>query len=291
VAQTFTITVLPVNDAPAAESQSVTVNEDSTVAITLTATDVENDPLTYVVLTAPAHGTLTGNGANLVYHPNTNYFGPDAFTFKANDGQADSGVATVTITVNPVNDAPVAVARITPLFVLSTNDTDLVVIAPDSSEATVIFDGSLSTDVENDPLQFTWLDEGKTNILGQTMVATNTLSVGTNIVSLIVNDGTDTSTNTIQVQVITPVDAVSNLAAVLQEVDLGGIDKHPFFAALNRAKGAFGRGELGDGVAFLERFQNRVITQTSPAYNESVARLIYIANEIIQAVTPPPGNQ
>ncbi|EEF59906.1 beta strand repeat-containing protein [Pedosphaera parvula] len=287
---TITIDVRFVNHAPLAESQSVTVNEDSSVAITLTASDVENDPLTYFVLTAPAHGTLTGNGANLVYHPNANYFGPDTFTFKANDGQVDSGVATVTITVNPVNDAPVAVARIYPLFVLSTNDTDLIVIAPDGIQATVIFDGSLSTDIENDPLQFTWLDEGKTNILGQTMVATNTLSVGTNIVSLIVSDGTDMSTNTIQVQVITPAEAVSKLSAVLQEVDLGGTSKDPFLDALNDAQDALGMGQLDKGVSFLEKFEYKVSKQTSPVYTESVARLIYIANEIIQAVTPPSGN-
>jgi alpha-tubulin suppressor-like RCC1 family protein len=290
VAQTFTITVLPVNDAPAAESQSVTVNEDSTVAITLTASDVENDALSYALLTAPAHGTLTGDGANLVYHPNANYFGSDAFTFKANDGQADSGVATVTITVHPVNDAPVAVARIAPLFVLSTNDTDLVVIASNSVDATVIFDGSLSTDIENDPLQFTWLDESTTNILGQTMVSTNTLSVGTNTVSLIVNDGTDTSTNTIQVEVITTVDAVSKLSAILQEVDLGGVSKRPLFGNLQGASDAFGEGQLEDGVTLLQNFESRLLNQTSPAYSESVARLIYIANEIIEAVTPPPGN-
>ena len=62
-------------------------------------------------LSGPAHGTLTvfntATGA-FTYTPNRNYNGPDSFTFKANDGAVDSNTATVRITVDPVNDAPVA---------------------------------------------------------------------------------------------------------------------------------------------------------------------------------------
>jgi VCBS repeat-containing protein len=56
----------------------------------------------------PEHGNLSGTGANLTYTPAENYHGPDSFTFKANDGELDSNVATVDITVTAVNDAPVA---------------------------------------------------------------------------------------------------------------------------------------------------------------------------------------
>src|SRR5207247_10133025 len=50
----------------------------------------------------------TGTAPNLTYTPAPNYNGPDSFTFKANDSELDSNVATVSITVNAVNDAPVA---------------------------------------------------------------------------------------------------------------------------------------------------------------------------------------
>jgi Bacterial Ig domain len=51
-------------------------------------------------VTPPAHGTITGGtGASRTYTPNTNYVGPDSFTFKANDGTVDSNTATVSITV------------------------------------------------------------------------------------------------------------------------------------------------------------------------------------------------
>jgi len=96
------------NNPPVANNQSVTINEDTATAITLTATDADNDPLTYSIGAQPTHGSLSGTAPNLTYTPAYNYNGPDSFTFKANDGKANSNVATVTITVNPVNDAPVA---------------------------------------------------------------------------------------------------------------------------------------------------------------------------------------
>jgi hypothetical protein len=86
----------------------VTLNEDTTKAITLTATDVDGDPLTFTIVTPPAHGTLSGIAPSVTYVPAANYNGPDSFTFKANDGSLDSNIATVSLTVNPVNDAPVA---------------------------------------------------------------------------------------------------------------------------------------------------------------------------------------
>src|SRR5206468_2783976 len=90
------ITVLPVNDPPVAKSQTVTTDEDMLVAVTLDATDVEDDPLTFFV-TPPAHGTLTGAPPNLIYRPAANYHGPDRFTFMAHDGQLNSVEAAVNI--------------------------------------------------------------------------------------------------------------------------------------------------------------------------------------------------
>jgi VCBS repeat-containing protein len=99
-----TIAVAPVNDAPAAIAQSATVDEDSSVAITLAGTDVEGSSLSYAVVDAPAHGTFNLVGAVLTYTPAADYNGPDSFTFKVNDGAADSTPATVSITVSPVAD-------------------------------------------------------------------------------------------------------------------------------------------------------------------------------------------
>jgi hypothetical protein len=88
------------NSPPVANNQAVTTNKNTAKPITLTATDPDNDPLTYSIVTQPAHGTITGGtGASRSYTPNTNYVGPDSFTFKANDGTVDSNTATVSINV------------------------------------------------------------------------------------------------------------------------------------------------------------------------------------------------
>jgi VCBS repeat-containing protein len=106
---TVSITILPANDAPVATSKSTSVNEDANTAITLSGTDLDGNSLAFTIVTPPARGTLTGTLPNLTYRGVLNYNGPDSFTYRANDGTVDStNIATVTITVNPVNDAPVA---------------------------------------------------------------------------------------------------------------------------------------------------------------------------------------
>jgi hypothetical protein len=84
---------------PVAFNKSVTTLQDTPVGITLTGSSPQGFSLTYTVLTGPTNGTLSGTAPNLTYTPNANYVGPDAFTFKVNDGTTDSNVATVRITV------------------------------------------------------------------------------------------------------------------------------------------------------------------------------------------------
>ncbi|PYL00878.1 MAG: hypothetical protein DME19_03555 [Verrucomicrobia bacterium] len=109
------------NTAPVANSQSVRIDEDTAASITLSARDAEGDALTYSVLSPPAKGTLSGAAPDLIYTPNPNENGADSFTFKANDGALDSAVATVSITITPVNDRPSANSR----TVMTAEDTAL----------------------------------------------------------------------------------------------------------------------------------------------------------------------
>ena len=101
----FKVTVT--NPAPVAQDLSFTTNEDTPVAAGLLAADPNGNALNYSVVAQPAHGSLTGTAPVLTYTPAANYHGPDSFTYKANDGTTDSNVATVSITVKAVNDAPV----------------------------------------------------------------------------------------------------------------------------------------------------------------------------------------
>ena len=107
------LTITPVNDAPVAEAQTqtITTDEDVATAITLTGRDVDGDLLNFIVVGLPQHGTLTGTGATLLYTPALNFNGTDSFTYKANDGTIDSNIATVNLTITPVNDAPLAEAQ------------------------------------------------------------------------------------------------------------------------------------------------------------------------------------
>ncbi len=102
------ITVTAANHAPVANPQSVTTDEDTPVAITLTGFDIDGDSISFVVMTQPSHGTLAGTAPNLTYTPNRNLSGSDSFTFRVSDGVLNSSRATVNITILPVNDPPVA---------------------------------------------------------------------------------------------------------------------------------------------------------------------------------------
>jgi hypothetical protein len=77
------------------------------------------------VVGGPTHGNLSGSAPNLTYTPATNYFGPDSFTFRVNDGQADSTVALVEISVTAVNDAPIVSAGPDWFISLPTNSVTL----------------------------------------------------------------------------------------------------------------------------------------------------------------------
>ena len=113
---TVTITVTPVNDAPAAVADSYATDEDAALTIDATAgvlandSDVDGDALSALLVSAPTHGTLTlAADGSFVYVPAEDYSGPDSFSYRASDGTLTSAVTTVSIDVAPVNDAPFAV--------------------------------------------------------------------------------------------------------------------------------------------------------------------------------------
>jgi M6 family metalloprotease-like protein len=87
---------------PVANNMTLGTLKNTPVSVTLTATDVESEPVTYFVVTSPTKGMLTGTVPNLTYRPSTNYMGGDCFTFKATDGVYTSNLATVSIHVNAI---------------------------------------------------------------------------------------------------------------------------------------------------------------------------------------------
>ncbi|NMO16819.1 tandem-95 repeat protein [Pyxidicoccus fallax] len=137
-AATVTVTVHPVQDAPVAVADGASTDEDTLLYIpvaTLLANDTDADGAPFVVAAVgtATHGTVTLAGGNVTFIPEADFFGTATFEYTVSDGTG-TGTARVTVTVNPVQDAPVAVAdtaavdedsaRILPTATLLANDTD-----------------------------------------------------------------------------------------------------------------------------------------------------------------------
>ena len=127
---TVFITVTPVNDAPIALNDTVTVNEDAVDAVfivLLNDSDLENDGLTVTILTSSSNGSDTVSfGDSILYSPNLNYNGLDSIQYLVCDDGSPSAcdTAMVYITVTPVNDPPEAVVD---LFTVTEDTTNAVV--------------------------------------------------------------------------------------------------------------------------------------------------------------------
>jgi hypothetical protein len=97
---TSSVSKLSATSAPIAINQSVSTSENTAKPINLAARDKSNSSLQYSIVNGPSHGELAGKRPSVVYLPSANYTGNDQFTFKVNNGKAESNLATVNITVN-----------------------------------------------------------------------------------------------------------------------------------------------------------------------------------------------
>ncbi|MBB1420121.1 tandem-95 repeat protein, partial [Pseudoalteromonas sp. SG44-1] len=174
---TVTMTVNPVNDAPVAQTQTLNLDEDASLLITLLATDIENDSLTYRIDTDVAHGTLVQQSSDSwLYTPAADYNGSDSFTFVANDGALDSAPVSVNLTVNAVNDAPVASAE-----AVSVNEDTLLTV------------NLAASDIEGDTLTYQISSQpqnGRVTLTGsQAIYQGESDFFGTDSFSFVANDG------------------------------------------------------------------------------------------------------
>ncbi|WP_375768282.1 OmpA family protein [Archangium gephyra] len=148
------------NTAPVARDLTVSAPYGEPVNLSLVATDAEAEPpLTFVIVTPPAHGTLSGTPPSVTYTPDPGYVGPDSFTFQARDCGLDSNVATVTL----------AVADQTPPDI--TCPEDLVVEATEPAGAPVTYPPATATDaITANPTVTYSTPSGSTLPLGHTTV-------------------------------------------------------------------------------------------------------------------------
>jgi hypothetical protein len=144
---TVSVTVSAVNDPPVAVDDTLTTNEDTASSVNVLTNDLEvdGDPKTVTAFTQGAHGTVSCTTAGVcTYTPTANYFGPDTFDYTLSDG-ITTDIGTVTVTVNSINDNPVAVDD-----TLTTNE--------DAANSVNVLTND--TDVENDARTVTAFTQG-----------------------------------------------------------------------------------------------------------------------------------
>ena len=179
---------------PVAQDGSLTTAEDTSASGTLSATDPNGDTLAFAVVAPPAHGTVTITDAvsgAFTYTPTVNYNGSDSFTFSATAGSDTSNVATVSVTVTPVNDAPIAIDG---------------TLAVDFNTATT---GTLAaTDVDGPALSFEIVTNGSRGTATITNAATgaftytpNAGASGSDSIQFRVSDGSLTSVGTVSITI------------------------------------------------------------------------------------------
>ena len=100
--------VVLINTPPIADDQSLVIDENTSVTITLTGRDPEGHPVELASFESAEHGTLdtTDDPLTWIYTPNANFVGDDHFTFSVSDGTLESATATISIQVNPVTPSP-----------------------------------------------------------------------------------------------------------------------------------------------------------------------------------------
>ena len=216
------ITITAVSDAPVANNDSTTTNEDTDVTtgnVLTNDTDADGNTLTVAAGNPTAtKGSVVNNGdSTFTYSPNPDTNGTDSFSYTVNDGTGSNDTATVTITVTPVNDAPVAIAdtfnagaaTLTSLNVLA-NDSDVDgdsltitnVSAPSRSATITIVGGTVNFTDSTGAGETTFSYDISDDFVSQTGISV-TVTVVANVPPVTTDDSAataeDTSVTTVNV--------------------------------------------------------------------------------------------
>jgi VCBS repeat-containing protein len=194
----------PINTPPQPVNDSTTTNEDTTVEIDVLSndTDADNNPLTLSINETPTNGTATlnDNGTptdptddTITYTPNSNFNGTDSFTYTVSDG-TDTTSATVDITVNPVNDLPIAIND-----TAETNEDQPLTIIPSDLL-------SNDSDIDGDRLTITQVNNSANGTVelsedGNILFTPDSDFNGLASFEYTVTDGTDTTSATVEITV------------------------------------------------------------------------------------------
>lgn len=239
--ETITVTVTPVNDTPVLASIGTqTVNEESSTSVTLSASDVDGDSLTYQLDSATAALGASVSGNTLSINPTTDFTGSGSVTVSVSDGSL-SDSETFTVTVNNINDAPVLSAV-----------SDLTI--PEDTSTTITL---TATDIDGDSLTFSAVsaDTGVATVAvsGSTLTVTAaTANSATTTITVTVSDGTLSADTSFSVELTDPsavppitmtLGGVSINDGATYEAPLGALTVTPAGGTGNYTISAFFNGE------------------------------------------------
>ena len=275
------LNVIPRNRPPLAFPQSFTILEDSSILITLASGDPDGGVLQYFV-DNPTHGTITPWTVpfQVIYAPDPNYHGADSFTWRAFDGEFFSEFATVSITLLPVNDPPAARLVVENIVTFL---GDLAVITLDGA---VVLDGSQSTDVDNDPLQYLWSTGDPPEAFAAGVRVTNEFASGSHQIVLEVSDGTAIGADSVSLNVLLPCDAINLLIIRIEDASLRRQTKRALIRYLHMACDAFQHGRVDRSIDLLQNFQGKVAAQASEIDPVLADLLLGSTQTLIDALTP-----
>ncbi len=273
------VTVTPVNDAPVAVDDLLTVAEDSGAAVvSVLGNDIDRDGdvlQVSAIAQGPAHGAVTINpGGTLSYTPDADFAGDDMFVYRVSDGHGGDATAQVRVSVTPVNDAPVA------------NDDDDPALTTTTGTALTIAGATLlgnDLDLDGDTLAIASVTNGTggtvTLVNGDVVFTPDAGFTGDATFTYAASDGQAASEPaTVTVTVGSPnnppaLDAAnSDLAGTLRDSAFSDIQ-------LSSAQGliAWQDGDVGEihTVSFVPRGDDYLGTFSFKALNESVNRVIW----------------
>jgi len=146
----LTIDASASNTPPNADNSSLVTNEDIQYSGALSASDQDNDPLTFSIVSNGSKGTVViddVNSGTYTYTPNANESGSDSFKFRVSDGTVSSSNATVNVTISAVNDQPLASASTIATSINTTYSGQLIASDIDSNNLSysIVTNGSKGT--------------------------------------------------------------------------------------------------------------------------------------------------
>ncbi len=205
-----------------------------------------------------------------------------------NPGWAGAAIDKVAIVVNtnppPINHAPWAEVMVEPDFMVWPDQTNVMVIAVDGLATDVILDGSLSSDEDGDVLSYLWAKDDQGAPFAAGAMVTNSLEVGFHTVTLIVDDGKLTGSDTVVIEVVSLEDALDELYGVLIESEIPRKDKRPLLATLDRVWDSIIEGRYNAAAKQLRAYQQKVRAQLTGKNAETGKRMENVAQQMIDAI-------